>query len=119
MWKNKCDCSNGWKNPYISSRPQLIRSYSDRSLDEWYRVSVRQLSEHAALIKGIPFLAQILNSAYPQHLWDTHKLSKLHGSGKASQRMTAILLKELFPKAGKNGGNLITTNLLQMFTKII
>lgn len=72
-----------------------------RGLEDWYRISFGQIQ------KVVPVTAfrkltmeKILVEAYPEHGWDVGKLKARRGNMKASQRMLAVVLGELFPDCG-------------------
>lgn len=74
-----------------------------RSLDEWYRISWTQVNDKIS--KPDVFqqyrLEQFLQEAYPNFEWNESKLQwKHHGNVRASQRMLARIVEEIFPNSG-------------------
>jgi hypothetical protein len=79
----------------------LGEKISIKSLEDWYRISVQQIRTIAPLriLQNPVSFTEILRSAYPEYSWDVEKL-KRSVRAKASQRLAATALRELFPKYG-------------------
>lgn len=84
-------------------RAQFVRELGEelsiRGLDDWYRVSQRQLEEKVSLsvFKRHP-LEQLLMQAFPDHNWDVGRLqSRQSGGNRASQRHLVRTLEDMFP----------------------
>jgi hypothetical protein len=71
-----------------------------RSLDDWYRVSMKQLQQIAPIkVFGRKNLVKILMESYPEHSWDPSRFL-VQKTLKASQRLLAAVVEEVFPGSG-------------------
>jgi hypothetical protein len=71
-----------------------------KSLDDWYEVSLEEISKVAPLTLFRKYgLAHLLIEAYPNHSWDVGKLNNRIGT-KASQKFLAKTLSSIFPNSG-------------------
>jgi hypothetical protein len=59
-----------------------------RHLDDWYRVTRREMEGRGSLsvLKKYP-LEQLLQRAFPDHVWDAAKLQLTHGISKSQPRL--------------------------------
>ena len=69
-----------------------------RDPEDWYRISLNQVQALVPFIKDSKTIARLLSSVYQEHAWDCERLA---APLKASQRMVAVFMRELFPKEGK------------------
>jgi hypothetical protein len=77
-----------------------------RSLDDWYRVSGKQIQKFVPTVGfSTTILPKWLQSVYPEHNWDTSKLSLKGSLVKASQRELTITVNKIFPHLGRNIAN--------------
>ena len=73
-----------------------------RSLDDWYRVSGKQIQKFVPTVGfSTTILPKLLQKAYPEHNWDISKLTLKGTSIKASQRELAATINNIFPHLGK------------------
>lgn len=71
-----------------------------RQLDDWYRVSFKQINSVAPLtLLHRVGLDKLLMTVYQQHPWDAKRLNARLGRMKAAQRLLAALVQELFEGA--------------------
>jgi hypothetical protein len=74
-----------------------------RSLDDWYRVSGKQLQKFVPTVGfGTTILPNWLQRIYPEHNWDISKLIMKGTSIKASRRELAATIHKIFPELGMN-----------------
>lgn len=75
-----------------------------KGLEDWYRVSLHQVRQVVPLgiFQGKP-LAKALQEVYPEYNWDVAKLQVRRSTIKASQRMLAAVVHEIFPLSGERG----------------
>eukprot|EP01125_Pyxidicula_operculata_P008535 TRINITY_DN2859_c0_g3_i4.p2 TRINITY_DN2859_c0_g3~~TRINITY_DN2859_c0_g3_i4.p2 ORF type:complete len:333 (-),score=32.63 TRINITY_DN2859_c0_g3_i4:27-1025(-) len=87
-----------WKNEenVKESILSLSTSLKIKNLDDWYRVSAKQLHHLgvAGLVNEYGSLYKPLKIAYPQHDWDKSKFSSK--SKRASQRWLYVCLRDIF-----------------------
>eukprot|EP01125_Pyxidicula_operculata_P020286 TRINITY_DN7472_c0_g1_i1.p1 TRINITY_DN7472_c0_g1~~TRINITY_DN7472_c0_g1_i1.p1 ORF type:complete len:592 (-),score=76.57 TRINITY_DN7472_c0_g1_i1:48-1700(-) len=76
---------------------RLGKLFQIESIDDWYRISGKQLQYFNALgiIKTHGSLFNALVKAFPEHNWD--KTKYLNQAKKAAQRWLLLKVKELFP----------------------
>jgi hypothetical protein len=74
-----------------------------KSLDDWYRVSLKQINQFSPLtiIQNSEGLAKLLAKVYPEKHWDMKRFSRIAMPSKASQRMMKIKVENLFPNEGR------------------
>ena len=86
----------------------LRKELKIRNFNDWYRVSQNQIQKIAPLriLKQNP-LEQLLQTVYPNHTWEIPKLRSKLGI-KASERMLAAVVGEIFPNSGKKNSFIIT-----------
>jgi hypothetical protein len=93
-----------WEN--IENRTSLINHLTKElqilDLEDWYRVSVTEISKHSRhmkLFKKYP-LEDLLVEAYPDYPWNITKLK--FRVTRSSQRWLTAEIKKLFPASGKS-----------------
>ena len=70
-----------------------------QTLDDWYRVSIKQIHESGSKsITKQSQLVKLLQQVYPNHSWD---LARFRNRGKrAEQRWLKLLVAKMFPGEG-------------------
>lgn len=118
IWKFKSIPKGFWKRIINgeNERKEMLNwlgeQLSVKSLEDWYRVSLKEIQQWAN-IETSELLSQLLQLTFPQHKWD---LSKFGKSNKSSQRAVVLAVQQLFPKYRTSFSHLLLT--YQRFTRI-
>ena len=80
---------------------QLEKELNIQRLEDWYRISLNQISKVAPITLFKKHgMSQLLLKNYPQHSWDLERFNPRKGASKSSQRVLTLTVQEIFPKEG-------------------